>query len=445
MKKSINAFIFILYNILFLFLIFLFKDILDYKELIILILTLSIIELIFIYLLKKDILLYISYPCIIIIIIFLLGFEVKTTDVFSFVSNVVTNNNIINNYRVIGLKNKYQKLDDLKNKKIGYTKDTIGFNNLDIKFESICYDSYEDLLNDLDTEKIDAAIILASQYSLLDENKYRIIYKMEFKEEVIPVSNNYNNTSLIYINSYENYDSSNFTSKSDINILMGVNTKTKQILFISIPSNYYVLLPRKGEKDRISHASMYGMNEAIKTVEKLLENNIDYYIKIDLKALEKLIDKIDGIEIDSEYSFISSGIEFKKGLNRLNGKEALVFASELKGLVGGDRAIGENQEKVIEATIKKILKNDDYFEIIDEIKDAVKTNIPEKKILKMIKDQIAYKYNWNTTKYLLNGLDSYEYTYSYKCCKLNVINPDVTTIHEAITLIEYLKSDGIFK
>ena len=410
----------------------------------IMIIFLIVVEILFIYLIKNDILLIFSYPCLLVFLILLANFSIKSNNILTFVSDVVTNNNIVDNYRIVVLRGKYKKLEDLENKKIGYTKDTIGFNNLKITFESYCYDSVDYLIEDLNSGKIDAAVILYNQYSNLQYEKYEIIYKYEFSEEIIPVTKNMSNTSLIYISATDNYESDDSTGKSDVNIVAGINYRTKQILLILIPRDYYVLLPSKNEKDRLSYAGIYGIGESIKTVENLLETKIDYYLKINFSSLEKLIDKIGGIEVNSDYNFVSSGVEFKLGLNYLNGEEALIFARERKGLIGGDRTNGENQERVIESVLKKVLKSDKYFNNLNLLSELIKTNIPRNDILKLIKNQIAYEPNWNVTKYVLNGFDNYEYTYSYKCCKLNVIEPDVMTIHEAMTLIEYLQNDGVF-
>ena len=431
MKKIINLVMLIIYILLSFSLIFLLKDILSLKELMIIIIFLIVIVFLFTYLIKNNILLFLSYPCIFIVLLLLFTSNIKSNNIINFVSDVFTNTDTIDNYRIIVLKDKYKSLDELKNKKIGYTKDTIGFTNLELKFQSICYDSIESMIKDLNLEKIDAAIVLYDQFSSLEYNKYDIIYKLEFVENIIPVYNNLDTTNLIYVNAIDNYDSSDSTGKSDINIIIGIN--------------YYIDLPSKNAKDKMNHASIYGLSEAIKVLEKLFENKINYYIKIDFNSLKDLIDKLDGIDVISNYSFISSGVEFKEGLNKLNGDEALIFSRERKGLIGGDRTRGENQEKIIESIIKKILSNDKYFDVLNEIKTSIKTNIPESEMLKLIKNQITYNYKWNITKYFLEGFDDYKYTYSYKCCKLNVIVPDITSVNEAITLIEYLKTDGVFK
>ena len=301
----------------------------------------------------------------------------------------------------------------------------------------------------LQDSEIEGALILQEQYDNLSEKEqYEIIYELEFQEETKSVANDLlTETALIYVSGMDNYASLNNTGRSDVNMVIGINNKTAQILLISIPRDYYVELASKNAMDKLTHAGIYGINTSIETIENLLNTTINYYLKINFASLEKLIDELGGIEVVSDFNFVSSGIEFKKGVNYLNGKEALVFSRERKGLVGGDRTRGENQQKVIEGIVKKISSKrdlNDYVAILNNLKDSFKTNIPESEIYKMARNQILRSPNWKITKYSLNGSDSYDYTYSYKCCKLYVMKPYQETIDEAITLIEYLKTDGIF-
>lgn len=418
-------------------------------EMIIIILIALSIGLIFYLLTRTQLLNVISHICIFFLSIMLFSFNITSENVFEFVDGIVTNTNIIDNYRVLILKGEYNSLNELENKTLGYTKDTIGINNIDINFESKCYEDLETMLLALQDSEIEGALILQEQYDNLSEKEqYEIIYELEFQEETKSVANDLlTETALIYVSGMDNYASLNNTGRSDVNMVIGINNKTAQILLISIPRDYYVELASKNAMDKLTHAGIYGINTSIETIENLLNTTINYYLKINFASLEKLIDEIGGIEVVSDFNFVSSGIEFKKGVNYLNGKEALVFSRERKGLVGGDRTRGENQQKVIEGIVKKISSKrdlNDYVAILNNLKNSFKTNIPESEIYKMARNQILRSPNWKITKYSLNGSDSYDYTYSYKCCKLYVMKPYQETIDEAITLIEYLKTDGIF-
>ena len=180
------------------------------------------------------------------------------------------------------------------------------------------------------------------------------------------------------------------------------------------------------------------------TIENMFDIKIDYYIKVDLKSLSNLIDKIGGIEVESDNDFILFGFEFEKGNNHLDGEASLVFLEYSSNLYGGSRVKCSNQIKLLRALLGKILANNSYLDYLDELKETIKTNIPTDKILRFIKNQITYDHNWDIRDYMLDGADKYAYTYSSKCCKIAVIEPNMSTVNNAITLIEYLKTDSIF-
>lgn len=165
---------------------------------------------------------------------------------------------------------------------------------------------------------------------------------------------------------------------------MTVNPTTKQILLTSIPRDYYVQLAgTSGYKDKLTHAGNYGINMSIDTIEKLLDIDINYYVRVNFTTLEKLIDAIDGVDVYSEYSFVSyiDSYKFYKGYNHMNGKQALAFSRERKSLPSGDIERGRNQEAVIEAIIRKATSGSTIYKY--------------SKILSNIKGTFQIKYIWN--------------------------------------------------
>ena len=98
-----------------------------------------------------------------------------------------------------------------------------------------------------------------------------------------------------------------------------LNPKTKQILLTSIPRDFYVQLHgTSGYKDKLTHAGNYGINMSIDTIEDLLNIDINYYIRVNFTTLEKLIDAIGGVDVYSEYSFVSyiDNYKFYQGYNQ---------------------------------------------------------------------------------------------------------------------------------
>ena len=141
-------------------------------------------------------------------------------------------------------------------------------------------------------------------------------------------------------------------------MVISVDPVNHKLLLTSIPRDYYVNFPGQGENayDKLTHAGYYGINESVLTVEKLLDIDINYYIKVNFSTVEGVIDAIGGVDVKVDKAFTTSNgkYTFKKGVNHMNGAEALRFARERKVFTYGDVERVKNQQKVLSAIIDKV-------------------------------------------------------------------------------------------
>lgn len=364
-------------------------------------------------------------------------------------------------FLVIVLKEEYQDINDLQNKNIGYIQNNL--NSIDKAIEKIDkkisinkkkYEDFTSLFNDLDNKKIESILIDENYYNIKSEEEntdnYKILYKITIRSIVKSTTKTVdiaNEPFTIYISGIDVYGDIETVSRSDVNILMTVNPKTKQVLLTSIPRDFYVQLhDTSGYKDKLTHAGNYGINMSIDTIEDLLNIDINYYIRVNFTTLEKLIDAIGGVDVYSEYSFVSyiDNYKFYQGYNHMNGKQALAFSRERKSLPAGDMDRGKNQEAVIEAIIRKITNKDviyKYSKILNSMKGTFQTNITDNDITKIIKKELENIGGWNITSNNLDGTGSYDYTYSYSSQKLYVTIPNQDSINNAVNLINKVKND----
>lgn len=357
------------------------------------------------------------------------------------------------NYLILVLKeSNYEKLEDLKGKNIAYvpnklTKIDEALSELNKKVEMNhkSYEQYGLAMDDLINKKIESVFIEESNLKILDENNnYGDIFKeldtIVVKKLVETSSKDVNvteNPFTVYISGIDSYGSINGVSRSDVNMLITIHPKTKQILMISIPRDYYVQLRgTTGLKDKLTHAGIYGVETSIGTIEDLLDIDINYYFRVNFTTLEKVIDAIGGVDVYSQYNFTSIGYnyQFYKGYNHVNGKQALEFARERHALPGGDRARGENQQAVIDAIIRKATSSaiiTKYDNVLKSLKGTFQTNITDKDILKLVRMQLDDMASWNITSYSLNGTDANDFTYSAPNQQLYVMRPNQDTINGA--------------
>lgn len=349
-----------------------------------------------------------------------------------------------------------KSIKDLENKSIGYLeyKNDEGLNKaidklkkkIDYK-EVVCID-IDTLLDKLNKEEISAIIILDARLDILKEentDEYNLLRKIsslnvDVKNDAINEDVDVTNTSFnVYISGIDTYGSINNVSRSDVNMLITVNPVAKEILLTNIPRDYYVKLHKNGEYDKLTHAGIYGINESINTLEDLFDTKINYYVKVNFTTLVDIVDALDGITVDSLYTFTSQdGYSFVKGSNTLDGKKALSFARERKAFSAGDRTRGENQQRVLTAIINKAISPKiitNYNSLLSSVKGKFITNIDDEDIMKLIKMQLKDNSKWNITSICVNGTDAYEYVYSYNKSKLYVMKPDYDTVKDAKTKI----------
>ena len=82
-----------------------------------------------------------------------------------------------------------------------------------------------------------------------------------------------------------------------------------------------------GKEDKLTHAGLYGIGCSMGTLEGIYDVDLNYYVRINFSGFQKIIDKLGGVDVNSQYAFTSmteeGTYEFSKGKNHLTGEEAL--------------------------------------------------------------------------------------------------------------------------
>ena len=235
------------------------------------------------------------------------------------------------------------------------------------------------------------------------------------------------------------------SSRSDVNIILTINARTKQILMISTPRDYFVPLSiSNGVPDKLTHAGIYGVNVSMDTLDMLYDININYYFRLNFGGFIKIIDATGGITLNSDYDFDSqneTGYHFNKGENHVNGEQALVFSRERYAFKEGDRQRGRNQMAVIQGVVDKVtqpsfLKN--YLSVMDSLDGCFETNIPYDLIASLVRKQLDEGGSWQVLSYSVNGTGDTQKPYSMSA-KAYVMVPDQTTVDKAKVLMKKVR------
>ena len=259
--------------------------------------------------------------------------------------------------------------------------------------------------------------LLTEQENYKDfSDRTRILYEYVTEHEITPVKPSgtiTKNPFMIYCSGSDERDSDiNAKSRSDVNILAVVNPKSRQILLINTPRDYYLPLAFNGEMDKLTHAGLYGVQETMAVLDNLYGTETAYYGRINFWGLIDIVDALGGIDVYSDIAFTTNTMDipnsyggyesrsfsFDEGWNHLDGAEALGFSRERYSFSDGDNQRGKNQMKVIQAIIEKaaspsVLAN--YQDLLKAVSDNFITNMTYDEISSLVKMMQKDGFSWN--------------------------------------------------
>ena len=329
--------------------------------------------------------------------------------------------------------------------------------------EDVTYDKVSDL-QDIGKRIVDkkqpAALISSGHYEAICESdksfqlNARRIYTIKVKISPQDLSKNVNVTKEpynIYLSGLDVKGSIDKTSRSDVNMIITVNPRTKKIVLTSIPRDCRIKLvgQKSAPEDKLTHTGIYGIGQTMKSVEKLTGLDMNYYVKVNYSTVRKFVNAIGGIDVVSDYEFDTHGqahYHFKKGKIHLNGNEALAFARERKAFEDGDRQRNKDQAKIMEAIIKKATGSytilTKYMQILDSCKKYIRINMTESEIRKIIKMQLSGGYKWDIKKQNITGKNSFGQCYSTGSYNVYVLEPDKKSLKKAVNVIKEVENIG---
>lgn len=128
--------------------------------------------------------------------------------------------------------------------------------------------------------------------------------------------------------------SDNSLGNSDTIIVAHVDSAQNRVAFLSIPRDTQITVPKYDKQKINAVARLENSQEAtVKAVEQLINQKIDGFVQADFAGFKETVDTLGGITINVEKDmYYETGdkqdgvINFKKGIQRLNGSQALQYA-----------------------------------------------------------------------------------------------------------------------
>ena len=333
------------------------------------------------------------------------------------------------------------------------------------KVETASYDTPAEMADALYDDEVQALILNEGYIPLLTEqenyrdfsDRTKIIYEYVTEHEITAIKPTGSITKqpfVVYCSGSDERDSDiNAKTRSDVNILAVVNPKSRQILLLNTPRDYFLPLSFNGQLDKLTHAGMYGIDESMRVLDDLYGVETQYYARVNFYGLTKIVDALGGVDVYSEQTFTTKVMQipdkngnlyddyfsFTEGMNyNVDGQAALAFCRERYSFSDGDNQRGRNQMAMIKAIFNKatspaILST--YGEVLNAVADTMITNMPYEDISSLVKMQLSDMSGWNITSYSVTGYGGTEECYSMPGQALWVMWPDYDTVNVAKDLI----------
>lgn len=231
----------------------------------------------------------------------------------------------------------------------------------------------------------------------------KTIKKEETREELLTAKDK----TIIMIMGVDPRELEHDEGRSDTLMIATVDPFIDKASLLSIPRDTRVHIPRYGY-DKINAAYAYGKEKLTKrTVEDFLGISIDHYILIDTRSFVKIIDAIDGIDIDVEKRMRYEDpwdddgglyIDLYPGKQHMDGKTAITYVRYRDE--EGDIGRIERQQKFMKACMDKLTSPSIITKIpalATEVMAAIKTDLSTTDLIALAGTMVKAQKNGLTT------------------------------------------------
>lgn len=179
---------------------------------------------------------------------------------------------------------------------------------------------------------------------------------------------------------------------SDVIMLASVNLEHGAVNIMQIPRDTYFDCGATYKKLNGAKNTLASVSEMAKALGEAMGININYYLSLGLETVEKMVDAVNGIEvdipIDMDYEDKSQNlsIHLKAGKQMLDGKRAVEFLRYRAGYVTGDLGRINAQKLFMNAFVQSVGKLGNPLAVYNLCKLVLgnsQTNIKESDILSL--------------------------------------------------------------
>lgn len=366
-----------------------------------------------------------------------------------------------NTYYVLSLSNQNLSTNDINGVLVSYGE-TVHLNEayakLRKKYSVGVQNVFDirDVFDYLNTGVSQLALIEKSSYEIafsvdksLNRDNYKVVYEFDVYTEKKTITNPDTNPRKfnVYIGGKD------FTNLMDFNVIASINMDTHEVLFTSIPKDYYIeVVGKNGRFDKVGFMSAYGEDTCRESLEKFLGITIDYTLIVDTDNIVDIVDYIGGIEFCSDYTYTTAyaktmdtyekdgkeELTIMKGCQQLDGIETLTVAKERFAFADQDLARQDNCRKIAVAILKKLAGTDTVFhynETLHHLGNLYETDLPKDIITSVMKEVVNDENDWKVRMQSVSGTENYAQVHLSSMIDW-VMYPDQESVTQAVAAIE---------
>ena len=245
-----------------------------------------------------------------------------------------------------------------------------GYNRIGMVTE--VYDDYNALYNALRKGNIDLAVLSGEEKANFETRGLALkdIFTAESEVELVNLKpvDILNEGFTVLINGVDLSGTNVMkNARADINILVTINPKTKEVNVQVVPRDLYAAIPcAANKKSKINRASQKGGVECtIAAMKKYFGSSLDinYYFKVNFQGFRDLAQTLidtsaaKALTVTAHSKFHIGGYNFVKGNNKITtGDMALQFVRERKQFKNGDIDRGRHQMAMMKSMLAEFLR-----------------------------------------------------------------------------------------
>ncbi|HEX6351452.1 LCP family protein [Actinophytocola sp.] len=143
------------------------------------------------------------------------------------------------------------------------------------------------------------------------------------------------------------------SGRSDVIMLMRIDKGFTHATVVSFPRDSWVLVPGRGMMKINASFAIGGPSLLVRTIEDATDIRVDHFAVVDFTGFQALTDAVGGIVVDVAARTTFGSLVLHAGKNHLDGKQALAYVRQRKGLPRGDLDRVRRHQSAIRALFTK--------------------------------------------------------------------------------------------